>query len=220
MSYNAEHAKKYYLKNKEKIQAKAKEYYQNNKEKIIQNALKSYQKNKEKVIKRSIKVSTQKRHKRIEHEHKCKIKQFNKMSEQFIHKPVTNYENIYEIFENGMLWSWNEYEFVKGRINKDGYLGFYLRKQGAKPKYIRIHRLVALNFDERSEKELHNYDSHHMDLNKMNNNISNLVFLPKSIHSYIHVQFDQNTLKEIGKQVENLSGNEKTNKFISLINSR
>jgi transposase len=91
-------------------------------------------------------------------------------------KPVLNYEDIYEISENGdvkrIAQTNNQYGF--GHILKhniiNGYAHVQLHKQG-KVKCMRVHRLVAMSFLINDENKPH---VNHIDGNKLNNHVSNL----------------------------------------------
>ena len=58
---------------------------------------------------------------------------------------IPGYEGLYQITEYGMVFGVKRQKFLKVRIDKDGYIGFVLWREG-KPTPKRAHRLVALVF--------------------------------------------------------------------------
>jgi transposase len=91
-------------------------------------------------------------------------------------KPVLNYEDIYEISENGDVKriAQTNNQYGVGHILKhniiNGYAHVQLHKQG-KVKSMRVHRLVAMSFLINDENKPH---VNHIDGNKLNNHFSNL----------------------------------------------
>lgn len=91
-------------------------------------------------------------------------------------KPVTNYEGIYEISENGdvkrIAKTNNQYGI--GHILKhniiNGYAHVQLHKD-SKVKSMRVHRLVSMAFIPNEQNKPH---VNHIDGNKLNNHVSNL----------------------------------------------
>ena len=78
----------------------------------------------------------------------------------------------YEIYPDGRVFSQMTNKFLKFRTDKDGYFDVTLvyNSEGNRMPF-RIHRLVALKYLEKPE----NYNVvNHKDLNKQNNNVSNL----------------------------------------------
>ena len=85
-----------------------------------------------------------------------------------------------------------------GKLNKDrkrwritnGYKEIYHPSHDRKNKYIREHVLVMSEFLGRTVKYPENI--HHIDGDKLNNNISNLVWFPNvSGHSRLHKQMER-----------------------------
>ena len=88
---------------------------------------------------------------------------------------IKGYEGLYQINKKGEIKSLKKkhrtYDTIlKPKKTKDGYYEVTLYKNG-KPEYLRVHRLVAINFIEKIEgKDVIN----HKDGNKINNNVNNL----------------------------------------------
>lgn len=216
--------KEYYQEHAEKIKQRARDWYYQNKDKNRQyknqwrkknreryNQIQreyyknSYQKNKDKIAERNKKSYQKKRQQKL----KLKLIPFNNLAEQFEH---VRYKDNYEVFENGMIWNWKKYIFMKFDENKNGYA--YLKFDGIKSP---INRIIALAFDDRDQIMLKDLHCHHCNLDKRINQISNLVFLPQNVHLYIHKHFEKETIKSIGEQVKHLRGSQKTIQFIRLV---
>ena len=85
-------------------------------------------------------------------------------------KFIENYENLYSVTEKGEVYSHKYGKFLTPIKQKNGYLMVCLYKD-RKSKMCTIHRLVAKAFiPNRIGKQMVN----HIDLNKQNNQISNL----------------------------------------------
>jgi hypothetical protein len=102
-------------------------------------------------------------------------------------KTIKDYEN-YQISNLGNVKSLNynksnKEKLLKIRLLKSGYCRVYLCKNG-KARDFYIHRLVAINFLLKKDKDI---QVNHIDGNKSNNNIKNLEWCSQSenmIHSY------------------------------------
>ena len=85
-------------------------------------------------------------------------------------KDINNYEGIYQVTENGDVWSVRRNRFLKPYKNQLGYLRVLLSKKGKGKKYF-VHRLVAEAFIPNPN----NYPIiNHKDENPINNNVDNL----------------------------------------------
>lgn len=88
-----------------------------------------------------------------------------------IWKDCKGYEGLYQISNQGRLWSIRRQTIMTQHIKKDGYYEVVLTAKNGKKKYERIHRLVALAF-------LDNPNCYpvvnHKDGNKTNNCADNL----------------------------------------------
>jgi len=98
-------------------------------------------------------------------------------------RDVEGYEGLYQITEDGRVWSVKTAMWLKGWINTGGYLQVDLK--GRQKRYMpRIHRLVAEAFLPNSEnKRVVN----HKDGNKLNNTKDNLEWVSDSeniTHAY------------------------------------
>ena len=81
-----------------------------------------------------------------------------------ISKPYAN--GLYFVFDDGRVWSCEELRFLKGEIDRDGYLVYgSLRQLGLESK---SHRLVITLFDRPPEP---NEQGRHRDGNPANNKI-------------------------------------------------
>jgi hypothetical protein len=92
-------------------------------------------------------------------------------------KNVFGYEGLYSIDKSGNVYSKRSWRGVRNRIlipskNEYGYLRVFLTKNGV-TKGITVHKLMATTFlGERKE----NMQVRHLDGNKENNNLSNLIY--------------------------------------------
>jgi len=93
-------------------------------------------------------------------------------------KPVsidTGKNQLYYVSDKGNVWSANIEDNVKQRVIS-GYMSVQLRS-GKNAKFVHVHRLVAMAFcDNLLNKKIVN----HKDLNKMNNNATNLEWVTQS----------------------------------------
>lgn len=60
-------------------------------------------------------------------------------------KPVPGYEGLYEVSDDGRVFSLVRHRELKPKIDRYGYKAVTLTKNG-KPQYITVHRLVAKAF--------------------------------------------------------------------------
>lgn len=65
-------------------------------------------------------------------------------------KDIPHYEGLYQISDQGQVWSIKRQIHLKPRYDKDGYVKVALYKNG-KAKYEFVHRLVALAFCDKPE---------------------------------------------------------------------
>lgn len=190
-----------------------KQYYQENKEYFYQSAKKWRLSNPQKRKEQAARYYQRKKEKR----NQLKFAPFNELAKQFNHAPIKGYQNEYEAFENGAIWSWKYYIFKRQRMGKDGYYKVSLMTDSKNTRDQMVSRLVASAFDDRTVEELKDLDVHHCNMKSEMNNIQNLVFLPKEIHNMMHNKLKQEQIISIGEAVRDLRGSEKTNKFVELI---
>ena len=120
---------------------------------------------------------------------------------------IKGFENYY-IDEDGNIYDKNKKLMTSKWIDNTGYYQIVLRKDG-KRKYLRIHRLVALQF-------IPNPDGlpqvNHKDGNKLNNNIDNLEWTTNSEntkHGYDNELYHSKKRKIMVKAINKLNGEEK-----------
>lgn len=105
--------------------------------------------------------------------------------EREIFKPIKGYENKYLVSNLGRVWSIKRKQQMKPYKDKYGYLYVQLADSSyqAKFKSHKVHRLVYEAFSGNIPK---GYDIDHVDQNKQNNNIKNLVAISHSDHIKRH----------------------------------
>lgn len=83
---------------------------------------------------------------------------------------------------------------LSGTIDDKGYIHFRLTKSNQRPKLYKMHNLVARLF-------IRDYDSsidtvHHIDGDKRNNSVDNLIILDRQEHSRLHSKLGKNAFKD------------------------
>ena len=102
-----------------------------------------------------------------------------------IWKDIPNYENLYQVSNQGNVKSVCFSKMLKSSPNNCGYYKVELYKD-KKPKVFYVHRLVAISFIPNPENKK---QINHIDGNKANNNVSNLEWCTASenqIHAINH----------------------------------
>ena len=85
----------------------------------------------------------------------------------------------YLIYDDGRVWSKTSKKFLKSHITNGGYYRIGLTKN-KKPKFFLIHRLIALHYIDNPN----GYETvDHIDINTLNNNISNLRWATQSMQN-------------------------------------
>lgn len=84
---------------------------------------------------------------------------------------IKNYEDYY-IFVDGRVYSFKSNKFLKWEYSGRGYASISLRKNGVREERPCIHVLIYREFNK--DYNLDDYDIHHKDENKTNNNLYNL----------------------------------------------
>ncbi len=99
------------------------------------------------------------------------------MEEEFV--PIPGFEG-YQISRDGVIRSCKLRKMImKSHINRYGYVGIELQKNGERYGTT-VHRLLALTF---ISNPLNYEEVNHIDGNKLNNSISNLEWVTKSMNS-------------------------------------
>ena len=83
------------------------------------------------------------------------------------------YKNDYLVFTDGRVYSFKSHRYLKPSLNKYGYL-----KLKINGKNVPLHRIVIETFKGYSELTVD-----HIDMNKLNNDISNLEYVTRSENS-------------------------------------
>lgn len=212
-----EYRKQYYQDNKEEVLSRNKQYRLEHLEEEKEWKHNYYLEHKEEHLKRT-KMNYQKSKAKKKEK---KIEAFNKLAEKYQHAPILNSNGLYQAFENGEIWNWreNELRFMKKDIKNHGsqydYQMIRLTLEGEQKSYP-VNRLIASAFDDRTEEQLKDMECHHCNLRPSNNNLYNLVFLPKQLHDMMHKTLSDDQIKSIGEQVKQLRGTAKTDKFVEL----
>ena len=97
-------------------------------------------------------------------------------------KDIPGYQGLYAITPQGKVWSYCSQKFLKETPNEYGYLKVTLFKKGCPKKCFYIHKLVAITYILKplSDQEL---TVDHIDKNHLNNNVSNLRWVTRSIQN-------------------------------------
>ena len=95
---------------------------------------------------------------------------------------MLDYEEYYEVSEEGDIWSNYSKKYLYLNDNGKGYLMFYACKKGKKvPKLV--HRVVAQTFYRRMKP---GEEANHKDRNRGNNSASNIQILSSEQHRKFH----------------------------------
>lgn len=108
--------------------------------------------------------------------------------------PIKDFEQLYFISDEGLVWSTYSNKFLTNRLSNSGYYYVDLHKNGKSyRKYI--HRLVAETFIPNPNNLP---QVNHKDENKLNNNVNNLEWLSiKDNNNYgSHMEKIRKTLQE------------------------
>ena len=90
-----------------------------------------------------------------------------------IYKDIPGYENCYAITEDGQVWSYYRKRFITLHKTRVGYYEARLHKKGVCKNYG-VHRLVMMTY--KPVDNMESLDVNHLDEDKSNNHISNLVW--------------------------------------------
>lgn len=96
-----------------------------------------------------------------------------------IFKPVKGWEDLYEVTNDGKIYSIRQGKFLKPRLSLDGYERVVLCKDGVR-REMRVHRIVAEAFLENPNGL---QQVNHKDFNTINNYVSNLEWCTNQYNS-------------------------------------
>jgi len=86
-------------------------------------------------------------------------------------KQIKGFEGIYEIYEDGRIYSYHTNKFMKNIKSKHGYLVISLSKNGVRKQY-KLHRLLMSNFNPIDNEN--EYVINHINGKKDDNRFENL----------------------------------------------
>ena len=110
-----------------------------------------------------------------------KMKNGKSAAKQIEMKPIAGWEGLYEITEDGKVYSLKRNIFLKPRLSMDGYNRVCLCKDKFRREY-RVARLVAETF---LEKPIDKTQVNHKDYNRQNDTMDNLEWVtPKENSQY------------------------------------
>lgn len=128
------------------------------------------------------------------------IKHMNNKNRQLaaklIFKPIKNWEDLYEITNEGKVYSIRKGTYLKPRLSLDGYERVTLCRDGKRYE-MRVHRLVSETFLENKEQSS---EVNHKDFNKCNNFVNNLEWCTGSQNVQHAIN---NNRKGFGNQINN-----------------
>lgn len=106
-----------------------------------------------------------------------------------IWKDIKGFEGFYQISNKGRLASFYRgvFHILSNKNSKGGYFSVVLRGDKGKRKYTRIHRLVYETFVGEIPKGK-KYHIHHINGNKQDNRLENLIYLSSSEHQQKHIK--------------------------------
>ena len=107
-------------------------------------------------------------------------------------KDIDGYEGKYKIYEDGRVWSNYYNKFMKTHPDGCGYYQVGLSKDKKKKKFL-LHRLLALHFIP-NPNNLPEVD--HIDVNRKNNDLSNLQWITVKENRNKKGLYKNNTLRE------------------------
>lgn len=124
----------------------------------------------------------------------------------------------YKFSNLGRVWSEYEQRFLKGYVNKFGYLMIKIKNKNGESKGRYVHRLI---FEAFYRRPLKNEEVHHLDKCKMNCSTTNLVAWDNKRHKEYHRNDQETQLKKRTNQSRAMKGrviSEETKKKISEAN--
>ena len=88
------------------------------------------------------------------------------------------FSKLYQITEDGQLWSNRKQKFCKGAINSVGYKMYWLQPNRSRGRFYMASRLTALTYI--GDPPTLKHEINHIDHNKLNNHYSNLEWVTHS----------------------------------------
>lgn len=93
---------------------------------------------------------------------------------------------LYEVYEDGRIWSNYKNNFLNPKEDKDGYLEVMLSGGSRnKRKFIRVHTVVAKHFIGEPPTDMLDPTVNHIDNNPKNNMYTNLEWIERGVNSSI-----------------------------------
>lgn len=118
-----------------------------------------------------------------------KVKNGQSAAKQIERRPIRGWEGLYEITENGQVFSLKRGIYLKPRLSMDGYRRVCLCNNKIRREY-RIARLAAETFIENSENKP---QINHKDYNRQNDSVENLEWTTN--YENAHYSFKENRYK-------------------------
>ena len=101
---------------------------------------------------------------------------------------IPDYEGLYKISDKSRVYDINK-DCFKESDERLGYMTIRLTKDGKRTTH-KLSRLLALAFipipDELKDMPIEKIDAHHIDGNRLNNSIDNLIWVSHAKHMEIH----------------------------------
>lgn len=141
-----------------------------------------------------------------------------------------NIKDCYWITDQGEIYNKNTGNFLKKKVERDGYVRVSLMKKDGGTTYIQLHRVLMQAF--RPTKNMEKLQVNHIDGNKQNNDFNNLEWVtPKEnichaidnrLSNFSYLEGERTNLARYTEQdakrvIELLKTNNYTDKQISLI---
>ena len=147
-------------------------------------------------------ISLKKLYKNVFNKEFCIDNIKNLDGEQWKEIPQTN--GLYYASNKGRIKSYVKYQAIilEPFPNSTGYLRVTLKIDG-KRKDIFVHKIIADLFiqDKPTIQNTIKYELHHIDHNRYNNNVNNLIYLTQEEHKKIHIEYNRKQ-KQLEKELE------------------
>ena len=124
-----------------------------------------------------------------------KMKNGKSAAKQIVMKPIAGWEGLYEITEDGKVYSLKRNIFLKPRLSMDGYNRVCLCNDKFRREY-RVARLVAETF---LEKQIDKTQVNHKDYNRQNDTMDNLEWVTDYENTYYSFKEDRFLIPETYK---------------------